>query len=153
MTVQFGRITKPPMVAKRQINEMGLNKPITHINPLDPSASSGWRRSLTKVKRKGRKSLPPRGRGTACGGRSLLPQKIFSHKLYDHSVKNGKKRFIAATKRTILPRFKALFRAPKNGKNFSWKQDDFNLKKTLLFHKKQKNIRLVLTNDTQYSII
>ena len=39
MTVQFGRITKPPMVAKRRINEMGLNKPITHINPLDPSTA------------------------------------------------------------------------------------------------------------------
>ena len=39
MTVQFGRITKPPMVAKRHINEMGLNKPIMHINPLDPSTA------------------------------------------------------------------------------------------------------------------
>ena len=39
MTIQFGRITKPPMVAKRHINEMGLNKPIMHINPLDPSTA------------------------------------------------------------------------------------------------------------------
>ena len=37
MIVQFGRITKPPMVAKRRINEMGLNKPITPIYSLDPN--------------------------------------------------------------------------------------------------------------------
>ena len=40
MTVQFGRITKPPMVAKRCINEMGLKKPNAHINPLDPNGDA-----------------------------------------------------------------------------------------------------------------
>ena len=37
MTVQFGHITKPPMVAKRRINAIGLNEPITQIYPLDPN--------------------------------------------------------------------------------------------------------------------
>ena len=38
MTVQFGRITKPPMVAKRQINAIGLlNTDYANTPPLDPN--------------------------------------------------------------------------------------------------------------------